>query len=731
MTTSIDSQDGADDAGISDLLTALPKIRLVRLLLDGASPATLRANMGNSRSTGRRSSDPFVSLIRLTKDALVSLILKLNLLDRSQAMHEFLEYRFTDRPSLYLRSASSLVGASKLQKDVLFARLGSALQKVNTQLSEAENSPVAKSYKLEPYFQQDSDGLIELRYTVQHRVNLVDTETLMPLIVYTAAGGIVLINGAGTMMLISTSLQTDADNMSTALADAFEVGRVKTVSFTNDLLSRVVDTERIMSNVFQLSAYAEGSGPRSITLSDRELAGKSEYRDLEAGKKYRTTYGYYLAPVAGSGATAYQGVGLTRSSGRVWLPHSLSRTELVEWGRTFMRTAADRQQHYMSSDSTRAVESNSAEIVKALPSRWKRKATKDSILSLLVPLAEMLHHPELETYPLAQPAWVTVANLAQEMVAICLEVDCEHCHKSTQLQCPSPGCNSTLFKVEEASDVLECASCGTLISEDDARGDCECGWQCQVSFERDLVAYPSEAFIGEIASLLRVVDEAWDLSKHAFMIEGDRLRLMRDRLAPQVLKLSDILEFRSASPLEKYPADVRRQVLARLELPNGAKMEKCVGVQVPGEKGPTFPCLSCAPNGHQTRECLRTVVMDRLGNGHIEPHAGTEIADLPFDITVGGQQLKALAFGKHGGKLMRSTTIAGREVIAQVLQWLDRSSYEVICVLSSSDIAHDLRLAIESLARYGNKSVLYLSRDEVASLLAANIAEGTDLGPAA
>lgn len=88
-----------------------------------------------------------------------------------------------------------------------------------------------------------------------------------------------------------------------------------------------------------------------------------------------------------------------------------------------------------------------------------------------------------------------------------------------------------------------------------------------------------------------------------------------------------------------------------------------------------------------------------------------------------------IAFGKRMDKAheqLRSTNEAGRELLAQIWQWHADQTFDVIAVLSSNLAAQNLRKAIEDMARYGGKSVIYLTRPEVERLLAESIQAGTD-----
>ena len=107
-------------------------------------------------------------------------------------------------------------------------------------------------------------------------------------------------------------------------------------------------------------------------------------------------------------------------------------------------------------------------------------------------------------------------------------------------------------------------------------------------------------------------------------------------------------------------------------------------------------------------ECLRTVVIDRIGDGKIEPHTG----DGDRGPGVRRDRKRRTAEGDRLRERPRLRTpvdtAEGRALLSQVWQWHGDDDFQVIAILSSALVAQNMRLAVEGMARYGRKSVLYL-----------------------
>ncbi len=711
---------------VAQLLRALPKERLVDILAGETNPRDLGQRVAELRGATRPPRELRRALFGLTSDQLAALVLALGTVDDERAWREYREYRFTARPSLYLRAIPGTIEPARLECAALEQHLRAALDRINLALTADAVDPPAKGFELQEV--RADDGLIEFTYLVQHRVDLVQRD-LRPRIEYTVALGVVWLDAETSMCLINAARGTDANHLGAALGEALGVDRVDPVTLTDALLDQIVEEDNIRSGAFA-RAGEDGAGPYSVRYGDVALASHSSYAALRAGNQYRPTYAYYRLESTLPELPRDLGVGLTRRAGHLWIPYPLSRTELVAWARWLMRAVSQRQAHLLATDVAAAVAAREGAIIARLPAAWNRPGMRWAVLALLPPLAACLRDG-LERSPLgAEPVEVARA-LERELLAVRVEGTCEACSADVLLTCPR--CGETRFKIGAAGDSLVCRRCGAALDLAPLPTiGCECGGPVPLDAAAQLTLFPSGNLIDGLGTLLQAVDADLDLRRHAFVVEGREVRLLRDRAAPRVLRLEDIAEFGRPGAFGDYPEPVRQA--ARCRLTEGeASLEKCAPTRDPATGRPAWPCERCSPRPHPERECLRTIVVDRVGAGKIEPHTGVEIADLVFDATVDGRQVKVLAFGKrmkHPGGELRSTNNEGRELMAQVWQWHDKDTFDVIAVLSADPVAQNLRIALEDMARYGRKSVLYLAGPEVERLLAANIACGTDRGPA-
>lgn len=715
----------SNDAGliIEHLLRRLPKERLVDILLEEVAPVELRNKIASLRSGRPASGDLSRVLMGMTVDQLTILVLETTAMDEERAQHEFLEYRFSERPSLYLRSIVGSILPDRLHLSTLEHNLAHAFEDLNRALETEAVDPPSKGFTLREC--REIDGLIEVTYQVRHRFDLVDDD-LRPRTEYSAVIGAIWIDAEHCMCLINASKMHDATHLSTAIAQALGVSSVDAITLTPALTEGMVEEENIRTGGFTRAAQ-DGTGPFSVRFSDIKLADYGSYRQIRDGGQYLPTYGYYRLLTTHLGLARQLGIGLTRSTGRIWIPYSLSRTDLILLARWLMREVSERRAALLVDNLSEAIVTYE-EAFRTILSRDRRSGEiRAAIQSLIPPLMQCLRDGG-DSAPIDAEPLHLASVLKDELLAITIQGTCEHCNMDRVLSCER--CGDSRVSVLDDRTALACLGCGERQDLSAAlSAKCECGNTISFDPERGMVLYPSSRLMATLDELLRTVDAELELTRYVFVIVGRELHLLRDRTPVRVLQLADIQEFGQPSDFESYPPRIRSIVDQRVSKGSAGK-EKCAGVRSDSKGRTTYPCDACSPQDHPDRECLRTVVIDRIGSGKIEPHAGTEVADLPFDVTVDGRQRKVLAFAKRVQKgELRLKNGPGQELLAQVWQWHNSDSFEVIAILCNCPIAQDLRLAIEGMARYGRKSVLYIDGEAVKRLLAENISAGTDKGP--
>ncbi len=89
---------------VGQLLRALPKERLVDVLAEELAPQELGRRIAEVRGARRPPRQVRAALLGLTADRLTDLAVATGAIDETRAWREYREYRFTARPSLYLRA---------------------------------------------------------------------------------------------------------------------------------------------------------------------------------------------------------------------------------------------------------------------------------------------------------------------------------------------------------------------------------------------------------------------------------------------------------------------------------------------------------------------------------------------------------------------------------------------------------------------------------------------------
>lgn len=691
------------------------------MLAEEVAPRDLRDAISEVRGSRIVRSDPQSALFGLTVDQLCSLVMSLLRIDEERAWQEFREYRFSDRPNLYLRSINGALPRDSMSPSALEDPINVALSELNAKLCDGETDPSIKDFQLLDIGL--AGDLIEIDYQVSHRVDLV-AHDLTPRTEYTTLLGTSWIDPGCNMMLINAPGSADAAHLSIALAEALAVSGVECVTLTRSLTEHVADEATIQTSGFQRAAE-DDAGPSTVRLGDPQLAKRNSYRDYRDGGKYRTTYGYYRLVLPQSLSGKRLGVGITRKTGRFWIPYALARSELADIARWLMRSISEKRDQLYQSSLPDALATYDAALGSHMPRQWQRGDRRNAVFALVAAIVDCLRH-DRDLAPTEFDAFELGRVLGSEWLAIEFQATCEACNADTNAVCRR--CGGMRFRIVDNKSLV-CIGCDSVYeSTGHMDATCQCGNTMLISDEACVVLTPTRQLIDGIGQIVKAFDASMDLMRHGFVVVGPELQMLRDLAPPRVLTYKDVSELRQIQALDAYPLALQKEVDRRLGSTDAGK-EKCNGVKSAVTGGMTWPCNQCSPLAHPNRECLRTIVIDQLGYGLIEPHSGSEIGDLIIDITVDGVQVKAFAFAKHMARgELRSTNSTGRELLAQVWQRHSDDTFAVVIILSNCKVAQNLKIAVEDMARYGGKSVLYLDSDAMKRMYLDNVSRSVHQG---
>src|SRR5690606_8982691 len=107
-------------------------------------------------------------------------------------------------------------------------------------------------------------------------------------------------------------------------------------------------------------------------------------RQIRDGGQYLPTYGYYRLLTTHLGLARQLGIGLTRSTGRIWIPYSLSRTDLILLARWLMREVSERRAALLVDNLSEAIVTYE-EAFRTILSRDRRSGEIRAAIQSLIP----------------------------------------------------------------------------------------------------------------------------------------------------------------------------------------------------------------------------------------------------------------------------------------------------------------------------------------------------------
>ena len=117
--------------------------------------------------------------------------------------------------------------------------------------------------------------------------------------------------------------------------------------------------------------------------------------------------------------------------------------------------------------------------------------------------------------------------------------------------------------------------------------------------------------------------------------------------------------------------------------------------------------------------CLRSLMARFLVNHQLGMHKGIESSDLEGTIDVGDKRSRVWFFSKLGsgekGLTLRNTS--GAILLAQIINQIDKSTFDVVGILTPSTVNQDLKERIIFLSGLMKKKVLIVRKSILEKLL--------------
>jgi hypothetical protein len=117
--------------------------------------------------------------------------------------------------------------------------------------------------------------------------------------------------------------------------------------------------------------------------------------------------------------------------------------------------------------------------------------------------------------------------------------------------------------------------------------------------------------------------------------------------------------------------------------------------------------------------CLRSLMARFLVNHQLSMHKGIELSDLEGTIDVGGERSRVWFFSKLGSgeKGLTLRNASGAILLAQIINQIDKTTFDVVGILTPSTVNQDLKERIIFLSGLMKKKVLIVRKSLLEKLL--------------
>lgn len=622
---------------------------------------------------------------------------------------ELRQAAITIKPSFYLMLVSSSQGALPTKRQ-LARTIRARLVQLNADLSKSSGVPPVKEFRLVSCGLPD-DQVIEARLSWQRVIWYWCPETISLRHVYALRFGFFILDMRSQKALFACQTQAERDHLA-KLATTAMPSNLTPLMLTSPLLAQIGSFDRVKKASYAIPE-PDPDTPANIAYADERLASIPVAREEEASPRSQRQYSFYRIPLGG---IVEQGIGVTSSSGKLWIPRETPLETVREYGVELLgkvgRTLSGMSRRGDVDSLLAALNIPSLDRIASI----RPAPLRDAVCRLLVEIINMLLEREEERYFTVPPVLATSG------------VDRYFNRPRLRIVDPDTGevgywrasdGESEMIRVKRTRHgfALE----GEPSKQQPALSDLEhplTGKRITISDPVGSLELKPTALLHEcLLQAIRHVADHHAKLQHVrslpFVLAGNMIKLDVSRARGEAwasqlgteLSMTDVEEF--SSPCRQ--PDVTIDPEARKTL--NALGEQCAHMTDEN-------CESCLQRRQHV--CLRSMVASYFDGSLLLRHKGIERSDMQFTGTIGGRPTRMLGFAKlaegAGGLTARSKN--GAVLLAQLLCQIEKPDFDAAVIVSPSIINEDLRERLWFLCGLVGKKLLVLDAPCLGRILA-------------
>ncbi len=602
---------------------------------------------------------------------------------------------FSFKPSFYLTFIEDKSSYSK--RRVTKRKIEEQLSNLNAE-KDTEKNPSIREYQL---FQANkTDNYVELHFLWQ-KIRWYWSPQFVMSNIYELNYGIAIIDLETNKAIISCHTKQERDDIIRVIYSSIGI-HLKPLALTKPLLDQIGSFDTVKRARYFVSSQ-EMPLPQNITLGDKNLSTKPIAQEQENDDNISRKESFYKVQLNG---VEEQGVGVTSETGKLWIPQKITVSEIKDYGISLLKRVSDELNDLTENEEYEKIFDSlgikTSPVITAVGSTALRK----ELYKLFFAIANMLLKEESErAFTPNREIFSKAIPLYFNPFKIILNNSTGDYYCGTEyknlFKLKSSAAGSKLISYidkEEINEIIE-EETGEVVS-------------IETALERFVIT-PSPRLEMIFHNLLKSAATQFpklnDLIGIPFRIESNIIKLDIDRAFGR-----SGLNFAT----EVRPSEINqlKQIIGKTytyNLPDKI-------LQMMGEKCSHMSddnCSTCISDHKYA--CLRTLLGRTMANPYILSHKGIELTDLQGGFTVGSTELKIFVFAKMGegnGKLTARNKNGG-VLLGQILNQIEKSEFNTVCILTSATINEDLLSRLRLLCSTFNKKLLIINTEELNFLL--------------
>jgi hypothetical protein len=612
------------------------------------------------------------------------------------------------KPSFYLMILG-LLDKRFPSKRTASEKLRKVLEGINLGLAKRGKHPPYANFKLEKLVEHDSK-VIEIHVSWERIHWYWRPSDVSMAHIYELQFGFIIIDPQSRKTMIACHTEFERKTLDDLVCSIYPIS-MSTLVLTKPILDQIGTYDHVRrAGYFLPEEHIDR--PSNITYADENLGIKAIARSQEDDPSSIRKHTFYHIPL---GSIEEQGVGATTDTGKLWIPRELPLDAIRDFGVELLRKVGATLDSMTEKGEYDDVLSSMGIPRLPIMQQIKKAALREETFRLVRSIANMLLSNETSRAFTISDKLVTngVPSLFQYPRLIIHDPESnEYAFWKDEVT----GVNQVQVKLDGRVKVIGHPS-GQTISLSSLRHPIS-GNRVSVSDPISSLhllptTFMHEAILKAINHISSQIPDLAEVSCIPFYISGNALHLnvnrafgrsglsrISSRLLPQ-----DVLEFRP--PLRvSVPTDSRDAIQKSLN----DLGEECTSSS---DKN----CASCLQDNKYI--CLRSLVARYVKSPLLLPHKSIELSDLQARISIAGDEQRLFAFAKQGrGKIgLTARNEPGAKLLAQVLGQVDKTTFDIVAIVSSSTLNEDLVERLSMVSGLLNKHLMLLDYDTLAHML--------------